>query len=252
MKKTRLFWLLTCLMLVLTLTSCSKPTYELEEYGEEITYEEFMEAYESFEGYVDEDFSILDLDIDIMLTYMISIGFVDENNEIQPKSDIYYEYQIDSDKGNILLTGKTYTASSDTEETYNYQIQKNKDDNSEEYPYIYINLDDKTYEYKTKDEIEALFDASYGSIFELSEEGKYYSNESLFKKTYTVTSETDVLLAKTNNIIQLQASLNKIIVKVQSTVESLFINSINTKAFVEVKMKNVRIKDIDLSEYQIQ
>ena len=61
-----------------------------------------------------------------------------------------------------------------------------------------------------------------------------------------------MLLAKTNNIIQLQASLNKIIVKVQSTVESLFINSINTKAFVEVKMKNVRIKDIDLSEYQIQ
>ena len=83
-------------------------------------------------------------------------------------------------------------------------------------------------------------------------DSKAYSNESLFKKTYTVASETDVLLAKTNNIIQLQASLNKIIVKVLSTVESLFINSINTKAFVEVKMKNVRIKDIDLSEYQIQ
>ena len=142
--------------LALLLTSCSKPTYELEEAGEEITYEEFMEAYESFEGYVDEDFSILALDIDITLTYMISIGFVDENDKIQPSSDIYYEYQIDSDKGNVLLIGKTHTASSNTEETYNYQIQKNKDDNSEEYPYIYINLDDKTYEYKTKDEIEAL------------------------------------------------------------------------------------------------
>lgn len=249
MKKTRLFWLFTCLMLVLTLASCGQPSFEIEIIGEEIKRFDFIEIFEQMTDN-QEELTLETLDCDLVVKTKSSY-LLKENGEIKTYKTQAATKKYDNDNKTARITTQTNTETilgTKKEKTdYFYQVAP-KGEVSGNSTYAVIDFEKDTYGYETEPKLSWFIgNTSTATNPEFPYDAKYYVKDSPFKKVYTIIQEYKYNVSATIKI-QVEATANKVILRTYSRISTSG-KFQEQQEVMEIRLKNVILREKDITKY---
>ncbi|MBO5711359.1 MAG: hypothetical protein J6R47_00835, partial [Acholeplasmatales bacterium] len=203
------------------------------------------EFYEIFEQIMEEEKSLnyAELNFDFVMLGKTSVSDGDTSMES------FIDAKYDARKEIFRLTTKTLEegeTESKIESDIQYQPTDIKDQD-EKNTFARIDFVHNAYSYVSNPSY-SIFDQEINIDFDLTDfsiNGKYYVKEDLFKDTYTIEEKIDGV---GKIIMQIEVSNYDVVIRMQMDYSILSYNA-EVKMVIQVKAKNVRIKEANLDEF---